>query len=129
MTQINLIFINGHFYSETEIDAIITLVENNYPEFTFHIWHLDTDIKDTDIKDIYVNMDQSQYLYDKILKEIDQKYILVGDTFSSNITTQIMHLAIDKNLMIPLDLIIIKDPFKTVCRGFIDRLACHIDHL
>jgi hypothetical protein len=128
MTQINLIFINGHFYSETEIDAIITLVENNYPEFTFHIWHLDTD-KDTDIKDIYVNTDQSQYLYDKILKEIDQKYILVGDTFSSNITTQIMHLAIDKNLMIPLDLIIIKDPFKTVCRGFIDRLACHIDHL
>jgi hypothetical protein len=126
MTQINLIFINGHFYSETEIDAIITLVENNYPEFTFHIWHLD---KDTDIKDIYVNTDQSQYLYDKILKEIDQKYILVGDTFSSNITTQIMHLAIDKNLMIPLDLIIIKDPFKTVCRGFIDRLACHIDHL
>jgi hypothetical protein len=51
---------------------------------------------------------QSQYLYDKILKEIDGKYVLIGKFFCGHVAIQITALAFKKNLMKPTGLITIE---------------------
>uniref|UniRef100_A0A6C0E8Z0 Uncharacterized protein n=1 Tax=viral metagenome TaxID=1070528 RepID=A0A6C0E8Z0_9ZZZZ len=97
--KINIIFINGKSYNSDELDKLITFFENIKSELIFNIWDFQLD------NTILTKQAISQILYDRILKEIDNQYILIGDIQTSYIVGQITNLACKKNLMKPIGLI------------------------